>query len=49
MKIINLFTIPHRIKYQKHVEEEKCKKVAADQSPVEDVNVDDSKFSTTKV
>ena len=49
MKIINLFTIPHRIKYQKNVEEEKCKKVAADQSPVEDVNVDDSKFSTTKV
>ena len=47
MKIINLFTIPHRIKYQKNVEEDKCKKVAGDQSPDEDV--DDSKFSTTKV
>ena len=48
MKIINLFTIPHRIKYQKNAEEENCKK-AADQSPIEDIKVDDSKFSTTKV
>ena len=48
MKIINLFTIPHRIKYQKNDEEENCKK-AADQSPIEDGKVDDSKFSTTKV
>ena len=49
MKIINLFTIPHRIKYQKkNGEEENCKK-AADQSPIEDIKVDDSKFSTTKV
>ena len=48
MKIINLFTIPHRIKYQKNAEEENCKK-DADQSPIEDIKVDDSKFSTTKV
>ena len=49
MKIMNLFTIPHRIKYQKKNGEEENFKKAADQSPIEDINVDDSRFSTTKV
>ena len=52
MKIINLFTIPHRIKYQKDCEVEKdCKaaKSQNNQSEMTDGKVDESKFSTTIV
>ena len=52
MKIINLFTIPHRIQYQKDCEVEKdCKaaKSQNNQSEMTDGKVDESKFSTTIV
>ena len=46
MKIINLFTIPHRIKYQKDCEADKSQNI---QSEKTDGKVGDSKFSTTTV
>ena len=52
MKIINLFTIPHRIKYEKDCEAEKDGKADKSQniqSEKTDGKVDDSKFSTTTV
>ena len=53
MKIMNLFTIPHRMKYKKDGEKEEDGKRAVtvqhNQCEMKNGKVDDSKFSTTTI